>query len=99
MSKERIWYDVENEDEKKTILLAFKNEMKFTKKVPVENEEGEVIARIIKLETYTNYIDFWLDNILCEADLKENGKIRSIELYDKETTKGSQKRIKKILLI
>jgi hypothetical protein len=94
---ERVWYKFENEQEKKDILLAFKNETKFTKKIPIykENEE-EHLTKIIKIDTYSTYFDFWLDNFIQSTEV-ENGMVKKIELYDKENSKGvKQKRIKKI---
>lgn len=96
---ERIWYKFENEQEKKDILLAFKNETKFTKKIPVVNENNEEIAKIIKVDTYSSYLDFWLDNFIQGNELKnKNRQIVSINLYDKENSKGiKQKRIRSII--
>lgn len=96
---ERIWYKFENEQEKKDILLAFKNETKFTKKLPVLDINNEEIAKIIKVDTYTYYLDFWLDNFIQGTELKnKNGQIVSINLYDKENSKGiKQKRIRSII--
>ena len=57
------------------------------------------IAKIIKVDSYSSYLDFWLDNFLqgIEIESKKN-QIKSIELYDKENSKGiKQKRIRKIV--
>ena len=88
-----------DEQEKKDILLAFKNETKFTKKLPVLNESNEEIAKIIKVDTYTSYLDFWLDNFIQGTELKnKNCQIVAVNLYDKENSKGiKQKRIKSIV--
>ena len=97
MCRERIWYDVIDEHEKKQILLAFKNETKIVKKIPVFNSNNEEISKIIKLEPYSSYIDFYLEDYVCDSELSKNGKIQLLELYDKETNKGLQKRIKRII--
>ena len=96
---ERLYYNVKDEQEKKDILLACKNETKFTKKLPVVNENNEEIAKIIKVDTYTSYLDFWLDNFIQGTELKnKNCQIVAINLYDKENSKGiKQKRIKSIV--
>ena len=96
---ERLYYEIKNEQERKDILLAFKNETKFTKKIPIFNKDDEEIAKIIKVDSYSSYLDFWLDNFLqwIEIESKKN-QIKSIELYDKENSKGiKQKRIRKIV--
>lgn len=96
---ERLYYNISDEQEKKDILLAFKNETKFTKKIPVFNENNEEIAKIIKVDTYTSYLDFWLDNFIQGNEIKnKNGQIIAVNLYDKENSKGiKQKRIRSII--
>lgn len=96
---ERLYYNISDEQEKKDILLAFKNETKFTKKIPVFNENNEEIAKIIKIDTYTSYLDFWLDNFIQGNEIKnKNGQIIAVNLYDKENSKGiKQKRIRSII--
>ena len=96
---ERLYYNVSDEQLKKNILLAFKNEMKFSKKIPVLNTSGEEIAKIIKVDSYTTYLDFWLDNYLQGTEIEsKNNQIKQIELYDKENSKGiKQKRIRSII--
>ena len=96
---ERLYYNISDEQEKKDILLAFKNETKFTKKIPVFNESNEEIAKIIKVDTYTSYLDFWLDNFIQGNEIKnKNGQIIAVNLYDKENSKGiKQKRIRSII--
>jgi hypothetical protein len=96
---ERLYYSTTDEQEKKDILLAFKNESKFTKKFPIVNEENEEIAKIIKIDTYNTYLDFWLDNYLQGSELKnKNGQIVAVNLYDKENSKGvKQKRVRSVV--
>ena len=55
--------------------------------------------KIIKIDTYTSYLDFWLDNFIQGNELKnKNCQIVAINLYDKENSKGiKQKRIRSII--
>jgi hypothetical protein len=86
MCRERLWFKVKNEEHKKQILAAFKNEMKINKKIPVYSGD-EIVGRIIKLEPYSSYIDFYLEDLIDDSYSK-NGSISTIELYSKDNSKG-----------
>lgn len=97
--RERLWYEMTDDAAKKDLSVAFKNETKFTKKLPLVNKNGEEIGRIVKMDVYTTYVDFWLDDYIDDNELtNKNGMITHIEIYDKENSKGiKQKRIKYIM--
>lgn len=95
--RERIYFECD-EVSKKEILEALKNEQKYNKKIDIYDKDDEVMTKTIKWDTYSNYIDFWLDNYICDSMTQLPGKIKSIETYIFETSKGQKiKRIKKII--
>lgn len=94
---ERLYFETGDLD-KKEILEALKNEQKVNKKIPVYDENGEEIVKILKYDVYHSYIDFWLDNIIASYATKEQGKIQKIEIHEIENSKGVKiKRIKEIV--
>ena len=86
--RERLFFTCENEEQKKNILDALKNEQKYNKKIKIYNDNNEEIAKIIKWDIYTNYIDFWLDNFVGDFMLKNRGRIDEIQLCEFENSKG-----------
>lgn len=94
--RERLYYSV-TEETKKEILLALKNEQKYSKKLNIYDKNNEVIARSLKWDIYTNYLDFWLEDYIDDDWSETRGRIKNIELYDFTNNKGVVlKRIKKI---
>lgn len=98
MVKERVWYNITDDTAKKDLSAAFKNETKFTKKIPFLDRNNEEIGKIVKMDVYNTYVDFWLDDYIDDSLMvNRNGMITHIEIYDKENSKGvKQKRIKYI---
>ncbi len=86
--RERLFFTCKNDEQKKTILDALKNEQKYNKKIGIYDSNNEEITKIIKWDVYTDYIDFWLDNFIGDFMLKNRGRIDKIQLYDFENTKG-----------
>ena len=86
--RERLFFTCKNDEQKKTILDALKNEQKYNKKIGIYVSNNEEITKIIKWDVYTDYIDFWLDNFIGDFMLKNRGRIDKIQLYDFENTKG-----------
>ena len=94
--RERLYYSV-TEETKKEILLALKNEQKYSKKLNIYDKNNEVIARSLKWDIYTNYLDFWLEDYIDDDWSETRGRIKNIELYDFTNNKGVVlKRINKI---
>lgn len=95
--RERLYFEVEGET-KKQILEALKNEQKYNKKIVVYNTNGEEIAKILKWDNYHSYIDFWLEDIIAEYATEKPGLIKTIQLYEFTTNKGTKlTRIKEII--
>lgn len=94
--KERLFFEIE--EGKNELLEALKNEQKYNKKIPIINENGDLIQKIVKFDVYHSYIDFHLDDVIPDYATEEPGKIQSITLYDFINNKGSKiKRIKSII--
>ena len=94
--RERLYFNVEG-DTKKEILEALKNEQKYNKKIPIYDSNGEEIVKTLKWDSYHTYLDFWLDNIISDY-ATESGQIKSIQIYNFETPKGTKlKRIRRII--
>lgn len=94
--RERLFYDV-TEEQKKEILIALKNEQKYSKKLNIYDRNDEVIAKTLKWDVYTKYLDFWLEDFIDDDWSEVAGRIKNIELYDFTNNKGIiLKRIKKI---
>ena len=95
--RERLSFNIEG-DTKKQILEALKNEQKYTKKIPIYDTNDEEIVKILKWDSYHNYIDFWLDNIIEEFRTEKPGLIKEIKMYNFTTSKGATLvRIKEIV--
>lgn len=97
--RERVYYNFSDDKEKQAIMVAFKNENKFTKKLPLLNSNNEEIGKIIKVDEYSTYLDFWLDEYIQDSVMSnKKGQITAINLYEKENSKGvKQKRIRSIV--
>lgn len=96
---ERIYYDLgEDESDKKIFLSALKNENKFNKKIPVVNNDGEIIAKVAKLEEYYSFVELYFDEGIEDRLIAKN-KTKEIVLYDYTTKKGEViKRVKEIVV-
>lgn len=94
--RERVYYQCEGAEQKR-ILDALKNEQKYRKQIPLIGKDGEEICKIAKWDTYTTYIDFWLNNFISDIYTKNPGRIDNIEIYEYETSKGQKiNRVKQI---
>lgn len=94
---ERLFFET-GDLPKREILEALKNEQKVNKKIPIFDENGEEIAKILKYDVYSSYIDFWLDNIIPDYATKQPGRIQNLIIHEVENSKGAKvKRVKTII--
>lgn len=86
--RERLYFTIPTEADRRELLSALKNEFKFFKKVKIYDKAGEEIAKSSKYEVYSNYIDFYLDDIIDEGLTQKPGAISSLSIKEAENYKG-----------
>lgn len=89
--KERLYYDIPKEQDKKELIEALKNEFKYNKRIEITNKKNEIIAYTSKYEIYTNYIDLYLNDPIMDNAMTQPGKVQNIEVYIDDFTRKDKK--------